>query len=186
MNRLKLYLTCILTSACMLNIGCVSSVSKHAKTAYNNVKKELSTSPGSADTDALYAQVRVDDQHTVNNLSYQLNVTREAEKLAQLEKERDDLQRERSRINTKRVEALTKEQEHRIELAKLEAIDRARLGDRIDNIERIADIHVDTLEQQQKRLQLDSEVSILDIQIDEIQTSIDKQQQAVDNLRNGD
>jgi hypothetical protein len=170
----------------MLNIGCVSTVSDHAKSAYRNVKRGLSTGPGSTDTDALYAQVRVDDQRTVNNLSHELDVTREAEKLAKLEKQRDDLRRERSRTNANRVEVLMKEQKHRVELAKLEAIDRARLGDRIDNIERMADIHVDALELQQKRLQLDSEVSILDIKIDELQTSINKQQQTIDNLKNND
>lgn len=170
----------------MLNIGCVSTVSDHARSAYKNVKRGLSTGPGSADTDALYAQVRVDDQRAVNDLNYQLDVTRETEKLAKLEKERDDLRRERSRTNAKRVEVLAKEQEHRVELAKLEAIERARLGNRIDNIERIADIHVDALELQQKRLQLDSEVSILDIKIDELQTSIDKQQQTISDLKNND
>jgi hypothetical protein len=81
---------------------------------------------------------------------------------------------------------LAKEQEHRVELAKLEAIDKNKLGDRIENIERIADIHVDALELQQKRLQLDSEVSILDIKIDELQVNIDKQNDIINNLKNND
>ena len=173
-------------SASMLNIGCVSTMSDHAKSAYRNVKRNLQTGPGSADTDALYSQVRAEDQHAINKLNHELEVTRETEQLAELERERDDLQRERSRTNAKRVEVLAKEQEHRVELAKLEAIDKNRLGDRIENIERIADIHVDALELQQKRLQMDSEVSILDIKIDELQVNIDKQNDIINNLKNND
>jgi chromosome segregation ATPase len=161
-------------------------MSDHAKSAYRNVKRNLQTGPGSADTDALYSQVRAEDQQVINKLNHELEVTKEAELLAELERERDDLQRERSRTNAKRIEILTKEQTHRVELAKLEAIDRNRLGDRIKNIERIADIHVDALELQQKRLQLDSEVSILDIKITELQVNIDKQNDIINNLKNND
>ena len=186
MNRLKIYLTCLLTSACMLNIGCMSSVEHHARSAYNNVKRGLQNKPGHAETDALYAQVRAEDQLQINKLNHDLEVTKQTEQLAKLERERDELQRERSRTNERRVELLAKEKQHRVELAKLEAIDRNRLGDRVTNIERIADTHVDALEVQQKRLQLDSEVSILDIKITEIQTAIDKQTEQINNLKSDD
>ena len=106
--------------------------------------------------------------------------------LASLESERDDLQRERSRTNARRTELLTKEKQHRVELAKLEAIDRNRLGDKITNIELIADTHVDALEVQQKRLQLDSEVSILDVKIEQIKQQIKTQQDKIDQLHNDD
>jgi cell division protein FtsL len=56
----------------------------------------------------------------------------------------------------------------------------------VTNIERIADTHVDALEVQQKRLQLDSEVSILDIKIAEKQTAIDKQTEQINNLKSDD
>lgn len=184
MNRLKIYLTCLLTSACMLNIGCVSTVSDHARSAYKNVKRELAGRPGSAETDALYAQVRREDQSQINRLNYELEMSKENETLAKLERERDDLQRDRSRVNAKRTELLAEEKELRIELAKLEAIERNRLGDRVKNIENIADIHVDALEVQQKRLQLDSEVSILDIKIDKTQLEINQQQAHIKELNN--
>lgn len=186
MNRLKIYLTCLLTSACMLNIGCVSTMESHARSAYNNVKRGLASKPGSAETDALYAQVRAEDQQTVQQLRHELEVSEQTKHLAELESERDDLQRERSRTNAKRTELLTKEKQHRVELAKLEAIDRNRLGDKITNIELIADTHVDALEVQQKRLQLDSEVSILDVKIEQIKEQIKTQQDKIDQLHNDD
>ena len=186
MNKHKTYLICILTAASMLNIGCVSTVSDHARSAYRNVKRNLADKPGSAETDALYAQVRAEDQQRINDLNHDLEVTKQTEELANLERERDDLQRERSRTNAKRLELLAEEKQFKIELAKLEAIDRNRLGDRVNNIELIADTHVDALEVQQKRLKLDGEVSILDIRIGELQTEIEKQTEQIDKLKNND
>lgn len=184
MNRLKIYLTCLLTTASMLNIGCVSSVTDHARSAYKSVKREIQGRPGTSEIDALYAQVRPEDRHKVNNLNHTLEVTRETEKLTELENSRDSLQRDRSKVNAKCVDYLARETECRVELAKLEAIDRNRLGDRVTNIERIADMHVDALEAQQKRLQFESEVSILDIKIAELQSEITKQKEHINNLQN--
>lgn len=184
MNRLKIYLTCLLTSACMLNIGCVSTVSDHARSAYDNVRRGIQSKPGSAQTDALYAQVRAEDQRTVQQLRQELMLAEHNEELAKLESDRDDLQRERSRVNAKRTELLAREKQHRVELAKLEAIDRNRLGDRITNIEQIADTHVEALELQQKRLKLDGEVEVLDIKIEEIQSLIETQHKKIAGLNN--
>lgn len=185
MNKLRIYLTSVLVTASMLNIGCVSTVTDHAKSAYNNVRRELQSKPGSSDTDALYNQVRSEDQVRVQQLRRQLEITEQNKELAKLEKERDDLQRDRSRTNEKMVEYLTKETEYKVELAKLEAIDRNRLGDKITNIERIADAHVEVLEIQQKRLQLESEVSILDVKIVEVQELITTQKENIEKLSNG-
>lgn len=170
----------------MLNIGCVSTVSDHARSAYRNVKRGLQTSPGSAETDALYAQVRSEDQRRVEQLRHELEVAEQTRELSKLERERDSLKRERSDINSKRSELLTKEKQHKIELAKLEAIDRNQLGDKITNIEQIADTHVDTLEIQQKRLKLDGEIGVLDVKIEQIQRAIEKQESVINNLTNND
>ena len=186
MNRLKIYLTCLLTSACMLNIGCVSTMSDHAKSAYNNVKRELRGKPGTTQTDALYAQVNHKDQLTVQQLRDELAQAEHERELAKLEKERDDLQRERSRVNAKRTDLLAQEKEHRVELAKLEAIDRNQLGDKISNIEAIADTHVDALEIQQKRLQLDGEVGILDVKIKQLKEMITTQQNKMQTAQTDD
>lgn len=184
MNRIKLYITSILMSAAMLNIGCMSTVTSSARNAYNGAKGMI-TSKNTAQTDALYSQVQAEDQKAVQKLTHELEVTRHTEELAKLERNRDDLQRERSRVNEKRMELMSKETEHRIQLAKLEAIDRNKLGDKITNIEQIADTHVDALEVQQKRLQLDGEIGVLDVKIGEIETEIEAKQKHIDEL-NGD
>lgn len=184
MNRLKIYITSLMLAAATMNIGCVSTVSTHAKSAYNDITRSLQGKPGMSnpETDALYSQVKQEDQAAVQKLRHDLQITEETSILASLERKRDDLQRERSRINDKRIETLANEKSIRVELAKLEAIDRNQLGDKITNIEKIADTHVDALEIQQKRLQLDSEVGILDVKISKIQQEIDLQQNKIDGL----
>ncbi len=185
MNKIQLYITSILAASSMLNIGCVSTVTDHAKSAYDNVRRELQSKPGSSETDALYNQVRAEDQIRVQQLRRQLEITKQTKELANLEKKRDDLQRDRSRTNEKAVEYLTKETQYKVELAKLEAIDRNRLGDKIANIERIADTHVEVLEIQQKRLQLESDVTILDVRIVEIKQQITTKQNSIKEITTG-
>ena len=182
MNRIKLYITSILMSAAMLNIGCMSNVTSSAKSVYSNARGMIG-GKNTAQTDALYAQVQIDDQRAVQRLSHELEVTRQTEELSKLERERDDLQRERSRTNAKRMELMSKEKEHRIQLAKLEAIDRNQLGDKITNIEQIADTHVDALEVQQKRLQLDGEIGVLDVKIGKVETEINTKQKQIDEMK---
>lgn len=182
MNRLKLYITSILMSASMLNIGCMSTVTNSARSAYSNAKGMIA-GKDTVQTDALYAQVQAEDQKAVQKLAHDLEVTKQTEELAKLERNRDDLQRERSRVNEKRMELLSKEKEHRIQLAKLEAIDKNQLGDKITNIEQIADTHVDALEVQQKRLQLDSEVGVLDVKIGRIETEIESKHKQIEEIK---
>jgi len=175
MNKKKLYIYSLLAVASTFNIGCMSTVTDHARTAYNSAHRALKSN-NTSDTDALFAQVKAEDRDRVTQLDHDLKVTEQARVLSRLEKDRDDLQRERSSVNDSMLKYLTKEKTLKLQLAKLEAIDRNQLGDKITNIENIADTHVDTLKVQQKRLQLESEVSILDIRITKINSEIDTQQ----------
>ena len=80
------------------------------------------------------------------------------------------------------MKVLAEEKIHRLKLAKLEAIDRNKLGDRITNIEAITDVHVDALETQQKRLKLDSDIGVLDVHIGRLEEEIAEQQTKIDRL----
>jgi len=77
---------------------------------------------------------------------------------------------------------LAEEKTYRVHLAKLEAIDRNKLGDKITNIESITDVHLDAIKVQQKRLKLDSKVSILDVQIEKLDTDVKSQEEKVEQL----
>lgn len=169
MRKTKIYIYALLAAAMSLNIGCTSSMSN----AYDRAKSMIPTGSSSSSTDALYAQVNTKDRGRVDDLSEDLDATKKIHEISKLEEDRDDLQRERSRTNREMLTQLTKEKSLRVQLAKLEAIDKNKLGTRIDNIEAITDVHVDAIDVQQKRLKLASEVSILDIKINAIEQKIE-------------
>jgi hypothetical protein len=169
MRKTKIYIYSLLAAAMSLNIGCTSSMSN----AYDRAKSMIPTGSSSSSTDALYAQVNTKDRGRVDDLSEDLDATKKIHEISKLEEDRDDLQRERSRTNREMLTQLTKEKSLRVQLAKLEAIDKNKLGTRIDNIEAITDVHVDAIDVQQKRLKLASKVSILDIKIAAIEQKIE-------------
>ena len=169
MRKTKIYIYALLAAAMSLNIGCTSSMSN----AYDRAKSMIPTGSSSSSTDALYAQVNTKDRGRVDDLSEDLDATKKIHEISKLEEDRDDLQRERSRTNREMLTQLTKEKSLRVQLAKLEAIDKNKLGTRIDNIEAITDVHVDAIDVQQKRLKLASKVSILDIKIAAIEQKIE-------------
>ena len=169
MRKTKIYIYALLAAAMSLNIGCTSSMSN----AYDRAKSMIPTGSSSSSTDALYAQVNTKDRGRVDDLSEDLDATKKIHEISKLEEDRDDLQRERSRTNREMLTQLTKEKSLRVQLAKLEAIDKNKLGTRIDNIEAITDVHVDAIDVQQKRLKLASRVSILDIKIAAIEQKIE-------------
>lgn len=141
--------------------------------AFDRAKSMIPTGSSSSSTDALYAQVNTKDRGKVDDLSDDLDNTKKIHEISKLEEDRDDLQRERSRTNREMLTQLTKEKSLRVQLAKLEAIDKNKLGTKIDNIEAITDVHVDAIDVQQKRLKLASKVSILDIKIEKIEQKIE-------------
>ena len=169
MRKTKIYIYALLAAAMSLNIGCTSSMSN----AYDRAKSMIPTGSSSSSTDALYAQVNTKDRGRVDDLSEDLDATKKIHEISKLEEDRDDLQRERSRTNREMLTQLTKEKSLRVQLAKLEAIDKNKLGTRIDNIEAITDVHIDAIDVQQKRLKLASKVSILDIKIVAIEQKIE-------------
>jgi len=183
MNKLKLYITALLISASMLNIGCMSTVGNHVSSAYSNVKREL-TKPGTKAQDELYQQVSDSDKAQVQQLQHELEVTEQKRVLARLERDRDNLQHQRSEQNDKRMQLLAEEKLYRVQLARLEAIDRNQLGDKITNIESITDVHVDAIETQQKRLKYESKVSILDVRLEQVNQEIQTQTTKLEQLTN--
>ena len=183
MNKAKLYITSILLAAATLNVGCVSTVSNTVSDAYGSVRNSFSSNKKmSAETDALYAQVNHSDKDEIEALQHELEVTKETRVLSSMVSKRDSLKQKRSSLNDKRMKVLADEKIYRIKLAKLEAIDRNQLGDKITNIEAIADVHVDALETQQKRLKLDSDIGVLDVHINRLDKDIEAQQTKIDQL----
>lgn len=144
MNKNKLYVISILTAASMLNIGCMSTVSNSVGNAYGSVRNTFSSNKRvSPETEALYAQVRPEDRSRIDEIQHEIKVNEQSRIVSRLVKDRDDLKQKRSSLDDKRMRVLADEKAYQLKLAKLEAIDRNRLGDKITNIEAITDVHVD-------------------------------------------
>lgn len=183
MNKIKLHVASILLAASMLNVGCMSTVSNSVSDAYGSVRSQFASNKKmSAETDALYAQVDQADKDEIEALQHELEVTKETRVLASLVSKRDDLKQKRSSLDDKRMKVVADEKLYRLKLAKLEAIDRNKLGDKITNIEAITDVHVDALETQQKRLKLDSDIGVLDVHIGRLDEEISAQQAKINQL----
>lgn len=174
--KYKIYIVSILATACSLNIGCVSSVS----TAYNNVKNSLESTDSKSV--ALYNQVPTEDRVQVDSLSHELKITEQAHVISQLKSDRDDLRHDRSVADRNRLNLLRQEQQYRVQLARMEAVDRNGLGDRIDNINSITDIHVDAIKVQQKRLSYERDVSVLEVKIAKLDIAISKQEDKLTHI----
>lgn len=155
----------------MLNIGCVSSVTS----TFDSVKNSITTNKPQQ-IDPLYGQVPDADKERVNKLEHELQVIEQTHVISKLEGERDELQRERSENNEKRLQLLQQEQQIRVQLSRVEAIDKNQLGDRIENIESITDLHVDAIKIQQKRLKYQGEVAVLDVKLEKIEVAIQAEQ----------
>lgn len=178
MNKNKLYITSLFLAAAMLNIGCMSTVSS----TFDSAKRSLSFEK-QPESIALYSQVKDEDKVMVTELDHEVAVTKELKTLASLEEQHDKIQRERSETNNDMLELLVKEKQYRVQVAKLEAVDRNQLGDKITNIESIAETHVDALKVQQKRLKLESEVAIMDVKLSKLKEQINVQKEKIERIR---
>lgn len=178
MNKNKLYITSLFLAAAILNVGCMSTVSS----TFDSAKRSL-TFEKQPESIALYSQVKDEDKAMVTELDHEVAVTKELKTLAALEEQHDKIQRERSETNNDMLELLVKEKQYRVQVAKLEAVDRNQLGDKITNIESIAETHVDALKVQQKRLKLESEVAIMDVKLGKLKEQINVQKEKIERIR---
>ena len=178
MNKNKLYITSLFLAAAILNVGCMSTVSS----TFDSAKRSL-TFEKQPESIALYSQVKDEDKAMVTELDHEVAVTKELKTLAALEEQHDKIQRERSETNNDMLELLVKEKQYRVQVAKLEAVDRNQLGDKITNIESIAETHVDALKVQQKRLKLESEVAIMDVKLSKLKEQINVQKEKIERIR---
>lgn len=178
MNKTKLYITSLFLAAAILNVGCMSTVSN----TFDSAKRSLSFEK-QPESIALYSQVKDEDKVMVTELDHEVAVTKELKTLAALEEQHDKIQRERSETNNDMLELLVKEKQYRVQVAKLEAVDRNQLGDKITNIESIAETHVDALKVQQKRLKLESEVAIMDVKLSKLKEQINVQKEKIERIR---
>ena len=176
--KTKLFVISILAAAASLGIGCTSVTN-----AYHSAKSKLGKSETSVQTNALYAQVPDADKTQVSSASSELELTKAELDLAELQQDHSNLLAKRSEYNTARLGYLSQEKTYRVQLAKLEAIDRNELGDKINNVESIAAVHIKALKIQQKRVELDGKVTVLDVRLGRVEKDLTAKKVKVESLQ---
>lgn len=176
--KTKLIVLSILAAAASLGVGCTSVTN-----AYNSAKRNLTKSDMGVQTNALYAQVPDADKARVSTANDELELTKAELDLAELEQEYSNLLAKRNEYNTDRLGYLSQEKTYRVQLAKLEAIDRNELGDKINNVETIAEVHIKALKIQQKRVELDSKVTVLDVRLQRVEKDMTAKEAKVESLK---
>ena len=147
---------------------------------YSDVKRSLTAKQPAHDP--LYGQVPEEDRTRVKALEQEYAVIKQTHLISKLEEQMSDLKQERSENEEKRLNLLQQEHQLRIKLARLEAIDKNQLGDKIDNLESITDVHVDAIKIQQKRLKYQGTVSILDVKIDKLELAINDEKNKLSEM----
>lgn len=120
----------------------------------------------------LYSKVPVAMRAPVNEAEFDLKQARaklelaeEKVKLAELKKERALLERKCADYEMELAKILQKKAELAVEIKKLEAIDNSNLGNKEDNIKRIADLKTDKLKLESEGIQVKVQLDTTELKI---------------------
>jgi len=103
-----------------------------------------------------------------------LKTAKERVKIGKLKKEMGDLQKKGADYELKAAEKNVEEKELAVEVAKLEAIDNANLGDKIDNIKKIAKTKSKKLNAEANAVEAKADYTTTGIEVKKLKKKIEK------------
>ena len=166
MKRL-IYISLVFLLALSLLTGCETT------------RKLTSSISGTSDTDELLTQVPSEEQKEVHEAAFNLQVAEEKIKLAEMKAELASLQKKYADYQEDLANKHQDAAEVKLDLAKLETVDKANLGEKEYNINKIADlkskmlkIEADSIKLEAKRDTTEQKINGLAQQIDEQETKI--------------
>lgn len=124
---------------------------------------------------AMRANVR-EAEYDLKKAKAQVDLATEKVKLAQMRKEMAMLEKDYADFEMKMAETLVKQAELELGRKKLEAVDNSNLGDKEDNIKRIAHLKKQELIVESDGIQIKAELDILDMKIRKLTKDIRTQQ----------
>lgn len=138
----------------------------------------------------MYAQVPSAMRAPVNDASdaerrakANLKLANEQVKLADLKKERAILEKKRADQNQKLAKTMAEKAGIIVERKKLEAIDKANLGDKADNIKKIANLKTKELSIESNAVKTRADIATLDIEIQKLTRKVNVQAGRVDSAK---
>lgn len=166
MKRL-IYISLVFLLALSLLTGCETT------------RKLTSSISGTSDTDELLTQVPSEEQKEVHEAAFNLQVAEEKMKLAEMKAELASLQKKYADYQEDLANKHQDAAEVKLDLAKLETVDKANLGEKEYNINKIADlkskilkIEADSIKLEAKRDTTEQKINGLAQQIEEQETKI--------------
>ena len=166
MKRL-IYISLVFLLALSLLTGCETT------------RKLTSSISGTSDTDELLTQVPSEEQKEVHEAAFNLQVAEEKMKLAEMKAELASLQKKYADYQEDVANKHQDAAEVELDLAKLETVDKANLGEKEYNINKIADlkskmlkIEADSIKLEAKRDTTEQKINGLAQQIEEQETKI--------------
>ena len=152
-------------------------------TGCETTRKLSSSIPGvSSDEDELLAQVPAEGREEVRKAEFNLQVAQEKLKLAEMKTELASLQKKRADYAEDVADKYHDEAEVGVELAKLEVIDRAGLGEKEDNINKIADLKGKRLKIEANRIKFEAKRDTTEEKINGLIKEIEEQETKIINL----
>jgi len=137
---------------------------------------------GPSSSDELFAQIPAEDRSEVEKATFDLQVAEEKVKLAEMKSELASLQKKHAEYAEDVASKHLDEAELGVHLARIEAIDRAGLGEKEKNINEIADIKARKLKIEAARIKLAAKRDTTEQKIKDLIKQIDEQETKIINL----
>lgn len=137
---------------------------------------------GPSSSDELFAQIPAEDRSEVEKATFDLQVAEEKVKLAEMKSELASLHKKHAEYAEDVASKHLDEAELGVHLARIEAIDRAGLGEKEKNINEIADIKARKLKIEAARIKLAAKRDTTEQKIKDLIKQIDEQETKIINL----
>ncbi len=147
--------------------------------ATRSLTKSISSSPD----ENLLAQVPAEEREEIKKAEFNLQVAEEKVALAEMKKELASLQKKYADYDEDAADEYRKKAEVGVELAKLEAIDKAGLGEKQANIEDIADLKAKELKIEANRIKIEAKRDTTGEKINDLMKQIEEQETKIINLQ---
>ena len=144
--------------------------------------RSLTSSISGSSDENLLAQVPAEEREEVKNAEFDLQVAQEKMTLAEMKSELASLQKKYADYEEDAADEYQKKAEVGVELAKLQAIDRAGLGEKQANIEDIADLKAKELKIEANRIKIEAKRDTTGEKINDLLKQIEEQETKIINL----
>ena len=151
-------------------------------TGCESTRSFKSTMTGSPDENLL-AQVPAEEREEIKKAEFDLQVAEEMIKLAEMKTELASLKKKYAEYDEDAADKNRKKAEVGVELAKLEAIDKAGLGEKQENIEDIADLKAKELKIEVDRIKIEAKRDTTGEKINDLRKQIEEQETKIINLQ---